>query len=45
VKNLKKAALNLSSAETYTPVSYWLSQPVNEMLDWIEIVTTARRRK
>ena len=42
---MKTVALNLSRAETYTPVSYWLSQPVNEMLDWIEVVAAARRRK
>ncbi|WP_312117955.1 hypothetical protein [Brevibacillus reuszeri] len=34
---LKQAAVSFSMA-TRDPASYWLSQPLTELLDWVEVI-------
>jgi hypothetical protein len=34
----------LSRAETFTPVSYWLTLPLRELAHWVEAVKEAQPR-
>lgn len=35
---MRKTAYRLSRADTFTPVTYWMSIPLRDLFGWIDVI-------